>query len=71
MKTKSEVDWEMVLKISRSQGLSKAYFLKVRWRPSCFNTWPNVNSVHPLDNIKTKFEEDLGNSSKDITFTSI
>ena len=34
-----------------------------------FSRWPKVNNVRPLDNMKTKFEEDWGNGSKDIVFT--
>ena len=38
-----------------------------------FSTWPNVNSVPPLDNMKTnfKFEVDWGNGSTDIAFTRL
>ena len=50
---------------SGHQGGSLAYIFKSR----C----PKINSVRPIDNIKTnfKFEGDWGNIFKDIPFTSI
>ena len=38
-----------------------------------FSRWPKINSVRPLDNMKTifKFKVDWGNGFKDITFTGI
>ena len=61
----------MVLKKARSQRLSIAYIFDVGHL--VFSRWPNVNSVRPLDNIKTnfKFEVDWGNGSKDTAFTRV
>ena len=38
-----------------------------------FSGWPTVNSVRPLDNMKTnfKFDVDWGNDSKDIVFRGV
>ena len=36
-----------------------------------FSRWPKVNKVRPLDNMKTKFEVDWGNGSKEIAFTNV
>ena len=38
-----------------------------------FSRWPKINSVYPLDNMKTIFKSKVnwGNGFKDIAFTSI
>ena len=55
----------MILKISRSQGVSIAYILK--------NLMAKIKSVHRLDNMKTifKFVVDWENSFKHDAFTGI
>ena len=54
---------EMILKISLSQVVSIAYIIKSLVAAILvFSRWLKINSVHPLDNMKTifKFEVNWG-----------
>ena len=74
MKTKFEVDWGNGSKdIAFTRVVHSIHFKKFDGGHLVFSRWPNVNSIPPLDNMKTnfKFEMDWGNISKDMAFTSI
>ena len=76
MKTKFEVDWgngSKDIAFTRVGLVHSIHFKKFDGGHLVLSRWPNVNSVPPLDYMKTnfKFEVDWGNSSKNNAFTSI
>ena len=74
MKTKFEVDLGNGSKVMTfTRVVHSIHFKKFDGGHLDFSRWPNVNSVPPLDYMKTnfKFEVNWGRGSKDIAFTSI
>ena len=74
MKTnlKFEVDWGNGSKdIAFTRVVHSIHFHKFDGSHLVFSRWPKVNKVRPLDNMKTKFEVDWGNGSKEIAFTKV
>ena len=69
---KFEVDWGNGSKdIAFTRVVHSIHFHKFDGSHLLFSKWPKVNNVRSLDNIKTKFEVDWGNGSKDIAFTKV
>ena len=74
MKTnlKFKVDWGNGSKdIAFTRVVHSIHFHKFDGSHLVFSRWPKVNIVHPLDDMKTKFEVDWGNGSKEIAFTKV
>ena len=72
MKTKFEVDWGNGSKeIALTKVVQSIHFYNFNGSHLVFSGWPKVNNVRPLDNMKTKFEVDWGNGSKEIAFTKV
>ena len=57
--------------ITFTRVVHKIHFHKFDGSHLVISRWPKVNNVRPLDNMKTKFEVDWGNGSKESAFTKI